>query len=369
MKDINFSDYKKHNSKYDTGKIPITQSEREIIERRNQKRYEQIIKNQQPTETSSGTHYENNIHSKQRNTVINKKKGCGCSTLLISILLIFAILCGTIFGYVFSLCSKTQYEPTNNELSLDLTNIQNNIYNVLLIGVDEEDNGQSRSDTMILVTIDKSNKQIKLTSFMRDLWVKIPGYDEARLNAAFANGGSSLLMETISDNFDIHIDNYVLVNFEMFEKLIDGIGGVTVDITEKEAEFINRTTHAKVTAGSNTLNGDYALIYCRIRKLDSDFMRTQRQRKVMTALFDKITSQNLLISVKAASDILPLITTDISALKMTFKLFTGIGMIDYSTEQIRIPTDGTYANKTINGQAVLVPDLDSNIEIIHNFIY
>lgn len=369
MKDIKFSDYKKRNSKYDTGKIPITQSEREIIEIRNQKRYEQIVKNQQASEQSSNIRNENNTHSNQIKPKNQKKKGCGCSAIFLSLILITAILCGTIFGYAFSLCAKTQYVPAENKFSLSLTNFQNNIYNLLLIGVDEEENGLSRSDTMILVTIDKTNKQIKLTSFMRDLWVKIPGYEEARLNAAFTKGGAGLLMETISENFDIHIDNYVLVNFEMFEKLIDGIGGVTVEITEKEAEFINRTTHAKVNAGTNTLNGDYALIYCRIRKLDSDFMRTQRQRKVMTAILDKITSQNLLVSAKAASEILPLITTDISALSMTFKLFSAVGMLDYSTEQIRIPADGTYSDKTINGQAVLVPDLDKNKEIIQDYIY
>lgn len=356
MKDIYFKDYQKknkHSSKYDTGKIPISQYEREIIEsRKTQQQPQKILK--------------------QNHTEQNKRHRNGCSTVLTSFVLIFAILFGVIFGYTYSLCSKINYEPPKTRLSLNLdkfTNIKSNVYNILLIGIDKEENGASRSDTMILVTIDKNDKKIKFTSFMRDLWVEIPGHESGRLNSAFTKGGPELLMTTISDSFDVHIDNYLLVDFDMFQKLIDSIGGISVDITQKEAEFINKTTHATVEPGINTLNGDYALIYCRIRKLDSDFMRTQRQRKVMNAIVDKFKTQNILNTVNAASDILPLISTDMNAFFMTFKVFSSVSTITYSTDQIRIPADGTYSNKTINGQAVLVPDSEQNVRIIKNFIY
>lgn len=358
MKDINFKDYQKknkQNSKYDTAKIPISQYEREIIEARKAQ--------QQTPKRIHQNHTEQNENNKHRH---------GCSSIITSFVLIFAILFGGIFGYTFSLCSKTNYEPAKTGLLFNadkFTNLKANVYNILLIGTDKEENGASRSDTMILVTIDKNDKKIKFTSFMRDLWVEIPGHESGRLNSAFTVGGPELLMTTISENFDIYIDNYLLVDFEMFQKLIDSLGGISVDITQKEAEFINKTTHATVEPGINTLNGDYALIYCRIRKLDSDFMRTQRQRKVMNAIVDKIKSQNIFTTVSSASDILPLITTDMNAFLMTYKIFSSVSAITYSTDQIRIPADGAYKNKTINGQAVLVPDTEQNINIIKDFIY
>ncbi len=378
MNDINFSDYKKSKRKSaasDTGEIPITRSEREIIDRRNRERYEQIIRNQRLSEqayTQEQGYYDDGYEAERRKKPPKKKKRRGCASIFVSIILVFALIFGSAVGYAYYLCSKTNYEPSDNAFSIDFAELfdgKYNIYNVLLIGTDKVENGFSRSDTMMLVSIDKNTEKIKLTSFMRDLWVEIPGHGKSRLNAAITKGGVPLLLDTIYENFGVEIDNYLLVDFEMFQKLIDAIGGVTVEITEKEASFINRTTHAKVTAGQNTLNGDYALIYCRIRKLDSDFMRTQRQRKVITAIVEKVKSQNLFKTASAVSEVLPLITTDISPLKMTIKLFGAIGMLDYSAEQLRVPLDGAYSDERINGQAVLVPDYDKNREEVKNFIY
>lgn len=351
-------------SKYDTGKIPITLSEREIIENRNRMRYEEILKKQQDPKISS-----EKINEEKRSKKDAKKNSFGFGKFIFISILIFSIISGSTLGYIYSLCSKTNYIPSDNPLLFNTTNLQNNIYNVLLIGIDEEDNGNSRSDTMMLITINIKNQQFQLTSFMRDLWVEIPGHGSGRLNSAYTIGGATLLTKTITENFDIYIDNFILVDFEMFKQLIDAVGGVTVDITEAEAGFINRTTHAKVNPGQNTLNGDYALIYCRIRKLDSDFNRTQRQRKVITALLNEIKNSNLFDMINIASDIMPLITTDISAIKMTGKIISAVSMLSYTSDQIRIPADETYVNKTINSQAVLVADIDENIEILHNFIY
>lgn len=348
-------------SKYDTAKIPLNLIEKELIDsNRQQQNCNKNVRTKEQHSTYSG------IDSK--NAPVKKENKF--FRVFFSIILVISMLCGALSGYSYSLCSKINYTKSASNTTLDLTNIKNKVYNVLLIGTDkEEDNGTSRSDSMILVTINTKEKAIKLTSFMRDLWVEIPGHDHSRLNAAYSIGGPELLIKTISKNFDIRIDNYILVNFDMFKDLIDGIGGVSIDITDAEAEFINRTTHAKVTPGENTLNGDYALIYCRIRKLDSDFMRTQRQRKVITAIVNKIRTQSILKTANIASDVLPFITTDISPLKMTIKLFGAISYLDYSTEQIRIPADGTYQNKTINSQAVLVPDIEENISIVKDFIY
>ncbi len=360
---------KSHNDLYDTGKIPFNQIEREIIERRKQEQYETILRNQNARRPE---HINRPQENERQQTKPQKKKKSGCTSILISVVLIFTILTATALGYIYYLSSKMNFVQPQFSLSdipNNISSVSDGVYNILLIGTDKEEDGQSRSDTMILATIDDNNKEIKLTSIMRDLWVDIPEYESGRLNSAYTIGGAPLLMKTISANFDVHIDNYMLVDFEMFQKLIDSLGGVTVEITEKEAKFINRTTHAKVEPGINTLDGDYALIYCRIRKLDSDFMRTQRQRKVINAIIDKIKNQSIIKTISVANDILPLIQTDISPMKMTFTVISSVTKLNYSMTQFRIPLDDAYSNERINGQAVLVPDIEKNTNELHNYIY
>lgn len=374
MSDIYFKNYKKRD---DTGEIPITQSEKDFQDRLNQQKYEEIIKNQERLGTfesyQNGERPVNNQHddsgSKKSKKDKRKKKkkgcGCGCGTLLIIFLLIIAIIPVGSIGYVYSLCSKTNYvESTISTKAEDP-----NYYNVLLIGCDKSDGTSQRSDSMMLVTVDKVHQKIKFTSFMRDLWVSIPDYGDARLNAAYSYGGADLLMETLYQNFGVPINDYVMVDFEMFQKLIDGLGGVNVDITEDEADFINETSHAKVHSGENILNGDYALIYCRIRYLDSDFNRTQRQRKVMNSILKKTVSQNPVKTLSVMSDIFPYITTDISPAKMTLKAFSAVTFLKYGNDQFRIPTDDGYTSEMIEGQDVLVPDIDENKAALNKFIY
>lgn len=374
MSDIYFKNYKKRD---DTGEIPITQSEKDFQDRLNQQKYEEIIKNQERLGTfesyQNGERPVNNQHddsgSKKSKKDKKKKKkkgcGCGCGTLLIIFLLIIAIIPVGSIGYVYSLCSKTNYvESTISTKAEDP-----NYYNVLLIGCDKSDGTSQRSDSMMLVTVDKVHQKIKFTSFMRDLWVSIPDYGDARLNAAYSYGGADLLMETLYQNFGVPINDYIMVDFEMFQKLIDGLGGVNVDITEDEADYINETSHAKVHSGENILNGDYALIYCRIRYLDSDFNRTQRQRKVMNSILKKTVSQNPVKTLSVMSDIFPYITTDISPAKMTLKAFSAVTFLKYGNDQFRIPTDDGYTSEMIEGQDVLVPDLDENKAALNKFIY
>lgn len=374
MSDIYFKNYNKKNN-HDTGKIPLTRTEKDFQDRINDERYNEIVRRQKRNaeyddeytpkskarQNSERTAPFPDSHEKKK----KKKRGCGCGTFIIAMLLIIAILSVGCFGYVYSLCSKVNYvKPESYSAAYDP-----DYYNVLLIGCDKYDGTAQRSDSMILVSIDKTTQKIKFTSFMRDMWVSIPGYESGRLNAAYAYGGAELLMETISTNFGININGYVTVDFEMFKQVIDGLGGVTVDITEKEANFINRTSHAEVHAGENLLDGDYALIYCRIRYLDSDFNRTQRQRKVMTSILKKMASQNPIKSISVMKSVLPLVTSGISPFTLTIKAFGALKYIQYETDQLRLPIDGGYTNQYINGQDVLVPDKQANAEALQNFIY
>ena len=377
VNDIN--NYNNQNNNHNHRKIRMTPEEERLHNIRQQEKYNEIIRNQQLNKRRyiedepqdirmyGNANFEPEPQLNKGNRSISKR----FSKLIISILLIFTIIFSALFIGIYSLCSQTQFKEdkfSENENFFDIITTLNNNYNILLIGTDVDEEGTSRSDSMMLITVDRNNQKLKLTSFMRDLWVEIPNNGKKKLNAAYAIGGPELLIDTLKHNFNVNIDNYVLVDFDMFMELIDAIGGVTVEITEKEAEFMNRTTQAKVSSGINTLNGKDALIYCRIRKLDSDFMRTQRQRKVISAIFEKIKTQDITDNFKAITSVLPLIQTNISPFKMSMMSFSMIPVITYDFEQLRIPVDGEYTSTYINGQSVLLPDYNANSEAFNNFI-
>ncbi len=350
--------------KDDTQDIPKpkynVKSQRYYAEDEFQEEYSQPIRKQRPLQDDTESYKS------------SKKRGCGClgaSIFAIFLALVIAFV-GT-FGYFINMMNKMNIEESIENAFISASDLTGNdaVKNILLIGLDKEDGGTSRSDTMMLVTLDTVNKQLKLTSFLRDMWVEIPDYTSAKLNASYAHGGAQLTMDTIEYNFDIDVDNYVLVDFDMFRQIIDSLGGIDIEITEREAKFINRTTSSVVKAGLNHLDGKKALIYARIRKLDSDFYRTERQRKVISALVDKVKEINPIELIKIAENILPLVTTDIKALGMISTAFSALGCIGMDIQQLQVPADDAYVSKTIKGQAALVPDLEKNIENIKEFLY
>lgn len=250
--------------------------------------------------------------------------------------------------------------------------------NILLVGVDaRESDVSSRSDTMMLLTIDNKNGQIKLTSFLRDSYVQIAGKKKEKLNAAYFRGGIQGLVDTLELNFKVEIPYYMLVDFEIFTTVVDMLGGIEVEVTEKESAYSKKTPtdrggYLPLEAGENIhLNGTEALWYSRMRYLDSDFMRTQRQRKVITAIVGKAKLQKPQALLELAETIIPLIKTNITADEMK-KL--GIDAVldkayNYSIVQQQIPADETWSNKTISGVgACLVMDLDENAEILADFL-
>ena len=230
------------------------------------------------------------------------------------------------------------------------------LVNLMLVGQDRrEGEGRQRSDTMILCSINPDTKQVSLISFMRDLYVRIPGgYSDNRLNAAYAFGGFPLLDDTIYENFGITIDGNIVVDFERFEKVIDVLGGVDIVLTAAEAEHLGRGTFA----GMNHLDGKMALEYARIRKIDSDFQRTERQRNILEAAFRKIKHLSLSEMKDLANAILPSLTTDLTdaqIFSLLFQMFPVFRSMELSS--YRIPADQTYYSAMIRGMYVLVPDL------------
>ena len=240
------------------------------------------------------------------------------------------------------------------------------IVNILLIGQDTRTGVRSRSDSMILCTFNTNKNTLTLTSFMRDLYVQIPGYKNNRINAAYAYGGMPLLNETLEVNFGIHVDGNVEVDFTQFSDIIDLLGGVEMELTSAEASFINRGVGSSLKAGVNLLNGDQALMHARNRNnVDGDFSRTNRQRQLLSALLDKYKNSKITTMVGMLDDILPMVTTDMTKSQITTyvkDLFPMLASCELVTQHI--PVDGGYKNAVIGGAQVLVPDMEMNIQAL-----
>ncbi len=296
---------------------------------------------------------------------------------------IVGLSCIGIFGYqkINNLLSSfnTEEDLTDNAFinAADLTKYPDQI-NVLLVGIDARESDEaSRSDTMMLVTLDNKNKQIKLTSFLRDSFVEIAGRNYwSKLNSAYFVGGIQTLSDTLEMNFKVDIQYYALVDFEIFTTIVDSIGGINVDVTEKESYYTYHSgsvnVPVRIEAGENVLlNGEEALWYSRIRYLDSDFHRTQRQRKVITAIVDKASKMSITELYALAEKIIPLVKTNMSSNQI---MSLGLAAVkdrvySYPIVQHQIPADGTWSDKTIQGVgASLVMDMEQNQQLLHSFL-
>jgi len=228
------------------------------------------------------------------------------------------------------------------------------LINIMLVGQDSRGNTRERSDTMILVSINPNTGEVAMISFMRDLYVQIPGYYDNRMNAAYAFGGFPLLYEVMEVNFGITCDGGIEVNFEGFKDIVDVIGGVDVELTYGEAQVVG--TYVE---GVNHLDGEQALTYARIRKLDSDFGRTNRQRTVLQAILNKVRHLSVTELFSLVNTCMEFVTTDMTnaeildIAKVTLPLLSNLELQSY-----RIPTDDAYYMTMIREMSVLVPDLE-----------
>ncbi len=315
-----------------------------------------------------------------------KKKHLGLKIFAVLMVLILVFVGGAgVYGYsrVKSMLGKMNYVPLTENTHIASSELVHADYlkNILLIGVDAregEEAEKTRSDTMMLVTIDTRNSQIKLTSFLRDMYVEIPGYRADKINAAQSHGGTQLLVDTIEYNFKIDIDNYMLVSFDMFTTIVDKLGGVDVEITEKEAKYINSKDHMsrddgfafpeELSGGMQHFTGAQALWYSRIRYLDSDFMRTGRQRKVITSIVQKATKQSPETLLSLAEEIMPMVQTDLTEDEMMNLGLHALSYLKYDIVQQQIPADDTWKSATKRSQSVLVPDMDKNRTILKSFL-
>lgn len=247
------------------------------------------------------------------------------------------------------------------------------IVNILLIGADYQDTDMPRSDTAMLVTFNQEKGTVTMTSFMRDTYVAIPGYSKNKLNAAYSLGGMSLLEKTLNVNFGVHVDGIVEVDFTQFEKIIDLLGGIDLELTKEEAAWINKKADSSLEAGVQHLNGRLAMWYSRNRTSNGggDYSRTNRQRIVLNTLIETYKNAKLTTIVGMLDQILPMITTNMTKeeiVNYVVELFPML--LDAEIVSQRIPIGDGSSKSTghlmtmINEMSVLVPNIDMNVQYL-----
>lgn len=208
-----------------------------------------------------------------------------------------------------------------------------------------------------------------MTSFMRDMYVQISGYQDNRMNACYAFGGMKLLNACLKDNFGVFVDGNIEVDFDGFKTVIDLVGGVDIHLSNSEANHLAKQGY-KVAAGMNNMDGATALAHARNRSIGSgDFSRTERQREVLTAVLNKCKSLSLTQLNNLLQSILPTITTDMSNREIMdcfMELAPMLGSLKMTTQ--RIPLDDTYKYASIRGMSVLVPDLEANRQFLREML-
>lgn len=275
-------------------------------------------------------------------------------------------------------------EDADTELSLT-DGLPSSHVNILLLGLDFLDEGQQRSDAIMIASIGKGG--MKLTSVMRDTMVDIPGYGRHKLNSAYSYGGAELVMRVINETFHLNITNYAAVDLRTLVDVVDAVGGVTVSVEENELPNVNKfawNTYKKISlqdgekyrhyassqpltqTGPQKLNGLFATSYSRIRSIDSDYMRTARQREVIGALIDQIKENCL--DVRMYLNLLDVARNSIHT-NLNLAEMISLGekvLLNGSIETHRVPEN---AHVLDNGSYIEIIAPEENIRALHEFIY
>ena len=247
------------------------------------------------------------------------------------------------------------------------------IINIMLVGEDRQPGeGRQRSDSMILCCFNLNTNTLTMISFLRDSYVSIPGYAPEKMNAAYAHGGFNLLDQTMALNFGVHVNANVGVDFSGFKSIIDMLGGVDITLTEAEAQWL-RNQGFVVDAGVQHMDGELALAYSRIRKLDWDARRAERQRKVLTSLINRYKSKSLPEMLSLASQILKAgyIRTDMTSMELTSYITQLLPMLaNAKINNQQIPAPDTFESMTVGkiGDCKVL-DLEINRQILYNIFH
>ena len=313
-------------------------------------------------------------------------------------LLLAVVLLG--YMYLRSIIGLRDYEPIDDpipiETGLEQLDVPDHMHqgmqvpladdkgltNILIIGTDTRDpESHGRADAIMLLTINDKTKSLHLSSLMRGIYVSIPNDPDPAfrdyyvplfmLNAAHTWGGPRLLLQTVQRNFRVHVTRYMQTDFDGFQTAIDRVGGVDIVLTEAEAKILNshkEVGQADFKAGKTLLNGRQALVYARIRKIDSDFNRMGRQRKVILALFEKMKSSDLTRVNDSVKALMPCVKTNLTDQEMMQLIFKVPQYKGYSFDQLSLPLETYEAMKYIYDLEMYDIDWVKNINALHTFM-
>ena len=266
--------------------------------------------------------------------------------------------------------SEFRYVVENGDFSAT-EGLDKNVMNILLLGTDNAGNaGHGRTDTMIVCSINTKTGEVKLSSIVRDLYVHIPYMKlQNRINAANAFGGPNMAIKCVNEALGLNISRYASINFNGFKDLVDLLGGVELEITAGEANQINLYTQGGVKEGLAMLNGAQALEYCRIRNLDNNFGRNERQRKFLEAVVKKVLSENSLDQLMELVEAgMSMVTTNMTTSDLFTILFTVVPNMQ-EMQMYSCPAQGEYHYEVIREASVVVADLEKARTSLHAFIY
>lgn len=333
---------------------------------------------------SQGKHTKNNNPNNKSNTPKKKNK---LKVIILTLFFVLLVSIGLGATYVYSTLNKMDIKKIaqdDDSLGIDKDNkdlFQDGILNIALFGVDSRDhNDVGRSDAIMIATIDTKHNKIKLTSLMRDSYVEVDGHGKTKLTHAYAYGGPTLALKTINENFGLNVKDYVTVNFDNLAKIIDDIGGVSINIKPYEVNEVNKyvenvaqitgTEYKPVHEGEQVLNGTQAVGYARVRYVgDGDYERTERQRNVLDGIIKKLSTLNVTEYPETINKLLPYVETNLTPSKIlsiaTSVASTGIPPV----ENMRFPLDGYCKGEMIDGVWYLTFNEQKTKEQIQNYIY
>ena len=303
-----------------------------------------------------------------------------CAALLLTAALLLASATG-----LASAVSQDEWNAAvaaEAETSSETEGLSDEWWNILLLGCDTyTGNTYQRTDSMIIVSINLARGEVKITSLMRDTWITVPGTNKHRkLTELCAVGGPELTIRAINESFGMNISDYALIGMQGIAEIIDLIGGLDLDVTEAERKALNKglfdlsslsgMEQLEESGEGVHLNGNQATAFARIRKIDSDYVRTERQRTVLLAVADKIKNGAI------AGTLLTVVTTLMSYVETNLSLSEimtiaslGLKLDMDSVGQFRVPADGTFDSGTFNGVWCIKPNFEKNANLLHSFIY
>ena len=287
-------------------------------------------------------------------------------------------------GRVLDESELNEIHQQMNQLS-DVDTVEDeDVYNLLLVGVDRRDKTwNGNSDSMMLVSINHTAKRVSVVSLMRDTYVNIPEHGYNKLNAAYALGGGPLLTETITDTYKVDVSRYAAVDFENMIQIIDALGGIDLEMTDAEVEVangymldmcntlgLNGYDYVLPGGGVYHCNGVQAVAYARNRYVgNSDYARTERQRYVISQIIEEVKRMDVAQLTQFVKDVLPLVTHNVEETEIWDLVTKAPEILQYKFVQDRIPYDNMYDVIYVDSQDMLVPQWETTIEKLHNTIY